>query len=47
MARFSAGFFLDYTMRKLYKLAKRWLPILTGVVTVIKFVLDLIDRLLK
>lgn len=34
-------------MRKLFKLAKRWVPILVGVSTVIKNVADLIAHFLK
>jgi hypothetical protein len=41
------AFFLDDTMRKLFKLAKRWVPLLAGFTTVLKNVADLIDKILK
>lgn len=42
---FARVFFLDNTMRKLFKLAKRWVPLLAGVSTVLKNVADLIAKL--
>ena len=38
---------MDNTMRKLFKLAKRWVPILAGVTTVVKNVADLIANIAK
>lgn len=35
---------LDYPMRKLFKLAKRWVPLLAGASTVLKNVADLIAK---
>lgn len=35
---------MDETMRKLFKLAKGWVPLLAGATTVIKNVTDLIAK---
>lgn len=35
---------MDDTMRKLFKLAKRWVPLLAGATTVLKNVADLIAK---
>ena len=36
---------MDNTMRKLFKLAKRWVPILAGGITIVKYVTFLIAHL--
>lgn len=38
------AFLLDDTMRKLLKLAKRWIPLLAGASTVLRNVADLIAK---
>lgn len=39
------AFSLDDTMRKLFKLAKRWIPLLAGASTFVKNVIDLIAKI--
>ena len=39
--------FMDNTIRKQFKLAKRWVAILAGVTTAVKIVADLFDKFPK